>query len=229
MMKKQKILIVEDEKDIRELIHFHLSRSDFDVIEAASGDEAVEKAIKLQPDLILLDIMLPVFDGIEACKRVKSDNRCENIKIIFLSAKGEEDDIVTGLELGADDYITKPFSPKVLIARVKSTLRSHIAAEKDLLSSHGIQLDESRKKVVIDNNEISLSMTEFQLLKLFMSMPGHVYTRGQIVDKIKGDNHAVTDRSVDTQLVSLRKKMGIHGKLIETVWGVGYRFRENEA
>lgn len=228
-MQKQKILVVEDEKDIRELIQFHLFRSGYEVFEAASGDDAVEKALSIKPDLILLDIMLPVFDGIEVCKRVKADKRGDDIKVIFLSAKGEEDDIVTGLELGADDYITKPFSPKILIARVKSTLRSNNVEASSILNSHGISLDESRKKVVIENNEISLSMTEFQLLKLFMSKPGHVYTRGQIVDKIKGDNHAVTDRSVDTQLVSLRKKLGGRAKLIETVWGVGYRFREDEA
>lgn len=228
-MTKQKILIVEDEKDIRELIHFHLYRSGYEVIEASSGDEGFEKIVNLKPDLVLLDIMLPLLNGIDVCKKVKSTTGLELVKIIFLSAKGEEDDIVTGLELGAVDYVAKPFSPKVLLARVKAALRSNDFAHDSVIDLHGIVLDESKKKVEIEGSVVAFSASEFQLLKLFMSSPGHVYTRAQIVDYIKGSNHAVTDRAVDTQLVSLRKKLGERGRLIETVWGVGYRFRENEA
>lgn len=229
-MGKQKILIVEDENDIRELIMFHLHREGYELYEAADGKEALYQARAKRPDLIILDIMLPVHDGITVCEELKSSTDFANTKVIFLSAKGEEEDIVKGLDVGGDDYVTKPFSPKVLMARVKSVLRRDPSTKKsDILEMHGISLDESKKRVTLDGKEKSFSATELQLLKLFLSKPGHVYTRSQIVDSIRGHNHAVTDRSVDTQLVSLRKKLGIKGKLIETVWGIGYRFKENEA
>ena len=227
-MSKGKILIVEDESDIRELIHFHLYKNQYNVLEAKAGDEALSILEKEKIDLVLLDIMIPNIDGLEVCRRLKAFENGQDTKVIFISAKGEEEDIIKGLELGGDDYVTKPFSPKVLIARVKSVLRRSEIASEQLESIHGIQIDESRRKIFIDDQEIQFSMTEFQLLCLFVSRPGHVYTRGQIVDSIRGHNHAVTDRSVDTQLVSLRKKMGEKGKLIETVWGIGYRLKENE-
>lgn len=227
-MAQEKILIVEDEKDIRELIHFHLLRSGYEVFEAGDGQKALDMVDEVKPDLLILDIMLPVYNGIEVCKRIKDNASSTETKIIFLSAKGEEEDIINGLELGGDDYITKPFSPKVLLARIKSVLRRNPKEINDLLELHGISLDESKKRVLIDGVETSFSATEIQLLHLFLQRPGHVYTRSQIVDSIRGHNHAVTDRSVDTQLVSLRKKLGEKGKLIETVWGIGYRFKEDE-
>lgn len=228
-MKNYKILIVEDEKDIRELIHFHLLREGFQVLEAKDGAEALEIAFEEKPDLIILDIMLPVFDGITVCQKLRANSSTGNLKIIFLSAKGEEEDIVNGLEAGGDDYISKPFSPKVFLARVKSVLRRNFEQQEDILELHGIRLEKGKKKITVDGAEVFFSATELQLLKLFLLKPGHVYTRSQIVDSIRGHNHAVTDRSVDTQLVSLRKKLGEKGKLIETVWGIGYRFREDEA
>lgn len=228
-MRKTNILIVEDEEDIRELIHFHLFKNKYNVLEAANGQDALQMAKEELPDLILLDIMLPKLDGIQVCRKLKEDNQTKDIKIIFLSAKGEEDDIIKGLELGADDYITKPFSPKILIARIKTILKRYGEDNPKIISYLGISLEDDKKKVKIDNKGIALSMTEYQILKYLISSPGHVYTRNQIVNKIKGQNHAVTDRSVDTQLVSLRKKMGDKGALIETVWGIGYRFKENEA
>lgn len=228
-MAHEKILIVEDEKDIRELIHFHLLRSGYEIYEAADGQSALDLMDNIKPDLLILDIMLPIYNGIEVCKRIKSNPISAKSKIIFLSAKGEEVDIINGLDLGADDYITKPFSPRVLLARVNSVLRRKSEDSGILLDRHGIKLDESKKRVLLDGIETSFSATEFQLLHLFLLKPGHVYTRSQIVDNIRGSNHAVTDRSVDTQLVSLRKKLGEKGKLIETVWGIGYRFKEDEA
>lgn len=228
-MKKHKILIVEDEKDIRELIHFHLFREGYDIVEAGDGAQALEIAFEEQPDLVILDIMLPTLDGVEVCQRLRANSATKDSKIIFLSAKGEEEDIIKGLELGGDDYITKPFSPKVLLARIKSVLRRNFEEQQEKLELHDISLDEGKKRVLIAGVEVAFSATELQLLKLFMQKPGHVYTRSQIVDSIKGHNHAVTDRSVDTQLVSLRKKLGEKGKLIETVWGIGYRFKEDEA
>lgn len=228
-MTERKILIVEDEEDIRDLIHFHLFKSKYKVLEAENGPDAIETAISQKPDLVLLDVMIPSLNGLEVCKRLKSSSDTKDIKIIFITSKGEEEDIVKGLELGADDYITKPFSPKILLARVKTILKRDQKENTNLISSRGIVLNDNKRKVLIDEKEINLTETEYQLLKHFITSPGHVYTRSQIVNTIKGQNHAVTDRSVDTQLVSLRKKMGTKGKLIETVWGIGYRFKENEA
>jgi two-component system alkaline phosphatase synthesis response regulator PhoP len=228
-MSQQKILIVEDEEDIRELIHFHLFKNKYQVCEAANGRDALDLARSTHPDLILLDIMIPLVDGLEVCRLLKVDPKTKNIKIIFLSAKGEEDDIVKGLEIGADDYVTKPFSPKILLARVKTVLGRVSKEQENETSAQGITLDDNKRKVLIDESLVSLTASEYQLLKILISSPGHVYTRSQIVNNIKGHNHAITDRAVDTQIVSLRKKMGVKGKLIETVWGVGYRFKENEA
>jgi two-component system phosphate regulon response regulator PhoB len=181
------------------------------------------------PSLIILDIMIPGLDGIALCKKLKDTAETKEIKIIFLSAKGEEQDIIRGLEIGADDYVTKPFSPKILMARVKTVLKRDGQAQFGKVLFQGIMLDDTKRKTTIDDNEVTLTVSEFQILKLLMSSPGHVFARNQIVNSIKGHNHAVTDRSVDTQLVSLRKKLGGKGKLIETVWGVGYRFKEHEA
>ncbi len=224
-MNKQKILIVEDEADIRELIHFHLYRNKFDVIEAVNGEEGIAKAIEEEPDLIILDIMMPIFNGLEVCQKVRAIGKLDKTKIIFLSANGEESDIIKGLELGGDDYIAKPFSPNILVARVKSVLRRN---EKVVHNQaiYGIVINEDKRLVQIDGESVNLSVTEFQVLSLFVKKPGHVYTRAQIVDLIRGHNHAVTDRSVDTQVVGLRKKLKEKGKLIETVWGVGYRFKD---
>jgi two-component system, OmpR family, alkaline phosphatase synthesis response regulator PhoP len=228
-MTEQKILVVEDEEDIRDLIHFHLFKSKYKVLEAENGQDAIDIALSHKPDLVLLDIMLPSINGLDVCKKLKSSPDSKEIKIIFITSKGEEEDIVKGLELGADDYITKPFSPKILMARVKTVLKRDQKEGLNLISSRGIVLNDSKRKVHVDEKEIIFTETEYQLLKHFISSPGHVFTRCQIVNTIKGQNHAVTDRSGDTQLVSLRKKMGVKGKLIETVWGIGYRFKENEA
>lgn len=225
-MAGEKILIVEDEEDIRELIHFHLFKNQYTIIEAANGKEALDLASSQKPDLILLDIMLPEIDGIEVCQKLKEDPELGDIKIIFLSAKGAEEDVVRGLELGADDYVTKPFSPKILMARVKTVLKREKKEAASAISFQGISLDEGKRKAAIDGKDLKLTFSEYQLLKLFLSSRGHVFTRAQIINNIKGHNHAITDRSVDTQLVSLRKKLGPKGKLIESVWGVGYRFKE---
>lgn len=226
-LEKMKILVVEDEKDIRELVHFNLYREGHKVYEATSGEEALRLAVDLRPDLILLDLMLPKIDGLTICRELKTSEKTKDIKIIIVSAKSEEDDIVKGLEIGADDYITKPFSLKILLARVKAALRSVECCDSDHIESHGVCVDLEKREVLIDGSKVSFSATEFQILKIFLSSPGRVLSRGQIVSQIKGDYHAVTDRSVDTQVVSLRKKMKEKGKLIETVWGVGYRFKED--
>lgn len=228
-MNDKKVLVVEDENDIRELIHFHLYRNKFNVIEKDSGIGVLELVKKEKPNIVLLDIMLPGLSGLEVCRQLKEDNETADTKIIFLSAKGEESDIVNGLELGADDYISKPFSPKVLIARVNAVLRREANQDKNFFEYSDISIDDAKKRVKVEGEEKNLTAAEYQLLCFLIKNPGNVYTRSQIVNSIKGDNHAVTDRSVDTQVVSLRKKLGDKGVLIETVWGVGYRFKDLNA
>ena len=231
-MEKVKILVVEDEAPIQELLQFNLERVKYKVKVADSGEEALKQASKFNPDLILLDIMLPGTDGLEVCKTLKASSKTENIPIIMLTALCEEADIVTGLELGADDYITKPFSPRVLLARVKAVLRRPNAAAtenpEELITIHNIIIDLTRHRVTVDGNEIILTHTEFKVLKLMTTQPGRVFTRYQIVDAVHGEDYPVTDRSVDVQIVGLRKKLGEAGNYIETVRGIGYRFKEDE-
>ena len=231
-MEKIKILIVEDEAPIQELLQFNLERNKYRVKVVDSGEEALELATQFQPDLILLDIMLPGADGLEVCKNLKANPKTQRMPIIMLTALCEEADIVTGLELGADDYITKPFSPRVLLARVKAALRriskSDAPINDELTEAHGIAIDTARHKVEVDGEDVSLTFTEFKVLQLLASQPGRVFTRYQIVDAVHGEDYPVTDRSVDVQIVGLRKKLGEAGKFIETVRGIGYRFKEEE-
>ena len=229
-METIKVLLVEDEEDIREMVHFNLFKERYQVLLASDGQTAVDVATKELPELIVLDVMLPKMDGFEVCERLKNDPQTKKIPIIMLTAKGEEEDVIKGLEVGADDYITKPFSPKVLLARIKAVLRRSkniVKGPKNVFTLNDIKIDLSKRQTFIRNTELKLTYTEFQILHLLAQKSGWVFTRGQIVDSIRGENHAITDRSVDVQIVNLRKKMGDQGHLIETVRGVGYRFKEN--
>lgn len=226
-MANETILIVEDETDILELLRYNLNREGYKVLEATTGEEALGFIRKSTPDLVLLDLMLPKIDGLEVCRQVRSSGETKTLPIIMLTAKGEEADIVTGLELGADDYMTKPFSPRVLLARVRAVLRRQsmeIPGENESLQVHNIMIHPGRHEVLVDGEPISLTRTEFQVLHYLARRPGWVFTRYQIVDAVHGDDYAVTERSVDVQIVGLRKKLGTAGKYIETVRGVGYRF-----
>jgi two-component system phosphate regulon response regulator PhoB len=228
-MGKEKILVVDDEEDILELLKVNLVREGYRVLTADKGERALEIAALEIPDLIILDLMLPGIDGLEVTRFLKSKDKTKLIPIIMLSAKGDETDIVSGLELGADDYVTKPFSPKVLIARMRAVLRRKSDETTDANATfrlHGVVIDTQRREVWIDGKFVDLTFTEFQVLYFLAKRPGWVFTRSQIVDAAKGDNYAVTDRSVDVQIVGLRKKMGEAGKYIQTVRGVGYRFKE---
>jgi two-component system phosphate regulon response regulator PhoB len=195
-----------------------------------TGEEAIESARKMKPDLMVLDLMLPGVDGLEVCKILKFDSNTSQVPIIMLTAKGEEADVVTGLELGADDYITKPFSPKVLVARVRALLRRRAKSEtenpEDMIQIHGLVIDPGKHIVTVDGKKINLTYTEFRLLQLLAHRPGWVFTRYQIVDALRGEDYPVTERSVDVQIVGLRKKLGSAGRYIQTVRGVGYRLRE---
>jgi two-component system, OmpR family, alkaline phosphatase synthesis response regulator PhoP len=230
-MALKKILVIEDQEDIRELIHFNLFKNGYEVFLACDGKEALSKVKSESPELILLDLMLPKIDGLKVCQNLKNNEKTRNIPIIMLTAKGEENDIVKGLEAGADDYITKPFLPKVLLARIKAVGRrySSISAEKNkFLKIRNIVIDPVKRIVKIDNKNIDMTYSEFQILHLLASKPGWVFTRSQIVNSVRGENHAITDRAVDVQIVGLRKKLDAEGKYIETVRSIGYRFKENE-
>jgi two-component system, OmpR family, alkaline phosphatase synthesis response regulator PhoP len=229
-MSKERILVVDDEEDILELVRYNLAKEGYHVTGAITGEDALKKAGVEAFDLIVLDLMLPGIDGLEVTKKLKNNRVTEQIPIVMLSAKGEEADIVTGLELGADDYITKPFSPKVLIARVRTALRRKTITPDDhvaVIHIHNLEIHPGRRSVLANDNPVDLTFTEFQVLYILARRPGWVFTRGQIVDAVRGGDYPVTDRSVDVQIVGLRKKLGSCGKYIETVRGVGYRFREN--
>jgi two-component system phosphate regulon response regulator PhoB len=227
-MDKPTILVVDDEEDIVELVELNIAREGYKVLTCGTGEEALEIAHSKLPDLVILDLMLPGIDGLEVCRRLKSHPKTEQIPIVILSAKGEEADIVTGLELGADDYITKPFSGKVLVARVRRVLRrvTAPAGDKAAIRIHDITIDPARHKVLLGNRPVELTFTEFNILHMLARRPGLVFTRYQIVDAIRGSDYVVTDRAVDVQIVSLRKKLGRYGEYIETVRGVGYRFKD---
>ena len=225
------ILVIEDEPDISELIEYNLSQSGYRIIISNNGEKGLEVSRKHLPDLILLDLMLPGIHGIDVCRVLKNDKETSNISIIMLTALGQEEDIIKGLETGADDYVTKPFSFPVLKARIESVLRRSNKEnnENETVSISGIKISPRTREVNIDGSNIeNLTFNEFQILHLLASHPGWVFTRYQIIDKIRGDNYPVTDRSVDFQIVGLRKKMGKKGKLINTIRGVGYRFHPNE-
>jgi len=228
-MAKGRILVVEDEEDILELVGYNLSNEGYDVDRVTTGEDALKSAGKHLPDLIVLDLMLPGIDGLEVCRRLKSSQQTQSIPVVFLTAKGEETDIVAGLELGADDYITKPFSPRILVARIKSVLRRKLLPKDKTSVIHlaDLTIHPGKHEVHVFGKLVDLTLTEFRLLNFMANRPGWVFTRLQIVEAVRGDGYPVTDRSVDVQIVGLRKKLGAAGKLIETVRGVGYRFKES--
>jgi two-component system phosphate regulon response regulator PhoB len=229
-MAKEKILVVDDEEDILELVRYNLVKEGYHVTGALTGEDALKRARAELFDLIVLDLMLPGIDGLDVAKKLKNDKKTEQVPIVMLTAKGEEADVVTGLELGADDYVTKPFSPRVLIARIRTILRRKISKPDDetsVVRIHELEIDPGRRSVLVSGKPVDLTYTEFQVLYTLARRPGWVFTRGKIVDAVRGDDYPVTDRSVDVQIVGLRKKLGDYGNYIETVRGVGYRFKEN--
>jgi len=229
---KAKILAVDDEKDILELVSYNLRKEGLEVVTSLNGEEAMKLIKKARYDMVILDLMLPGIQGMEFCKMLKHSDETAGIPVIMLTAKSEEMDKVLGLEIGADDYITKPFSPRVLVARVRSVLRTkkdpsrvEKSTEK-IINIHEISIDTRKHVVTVDHKPVDLTFSEFRLLQLLAERPGWVYSRYQIVDALRGENYPVTERSVDVQIVGLRKKLGSAGKFIQTVRGVGYRFKE---
>ncbi len=229
-MSKKKIVIIEDEPDILEVLSYNLKREGFDVFSATNGPLGLSLVEKESPDLLLLDLMLPGLDGIEICSAIKNDPSSQNTLIIMVTAKGEESDIVLGLGVGADDYITKPFSPKELVARVKAVLRRgqlvETVSQSEKIHLGDLSIDTSKYEVSIGSKEIRLTATEFRLLHYLASNPGRVFSREQLLSRAMGDDVVVVDRNIDVHIRGIRKKMDIDPPLIETIRGVGYRLRE---
>jgi len=229
---RARVLVVEDEQDLQELMRFNLEREGYAVTCADSGEKALRQVKSEIPDLILLDLMLPGADGLEICRTLKAAPATAAVPILMVTAKSEEADIVTGLELGADDYVVKPFSPRVLLARVKAVWRrqnSEARAEtagEETLEIRDMVIRPDRHEVRVGQQPVELTATEFRLLYMLASRPGRVFTRQQIIEAIHGKFAAVTDRSVDVQVVMLRRKLGEIGDDIQTVRGVGYRFKD---
>jgi two-component system, OmpR family, alkaline phosphatase synthesis response regulator PhoP len=228
-MARTRILVVDDEPDILALVQYNLSKAQYDVVGVASGEEALAQVRTTPPGLIVLDLMLPGVDGLEVCKALKRHARTAAIPIVILTARGEEADIVAGLELGADDYLTKPFSPRVLLARIRAVLRRHYTepvAEDAVITHHGLVLHPGRHEVLVEGQPVPLTLTEFRVLHLLARHPGWVFTRNQIIAATQGADVNVTERAVDVHIVSLRRKLGAIGEAIETIRGVGYRLQE---
>lgn len=226
-MARENILIVEDDEDIVEMIAYNLKRDGYKIISAFRGEDGLSLAKKNLPDLIILDIMLPGMDGFEVCKSLKNNALTEKIPIIMLTAKSQESDKIVGLELGADDYVTKPFSPRELIARIKAVLRRHRAPSPiKKIKIGNIIIDSPRHKVLLSEKEIMLTPREFKLLEFMAQKPGIVLSRDKILDNVFGYDAQVYDRSVDAHIKSLRRKLGKAKRYIETVRGAGYRLKE---
>lgn len=231
-MNKELIMIVEDEKDIREVLAYNLEREGYKVQTAADGKQALKLIQENVPDLVLLDLMLPKIDGLEVCKRLKEDPETVAIPIIMVTAKGEESDIVLGLELGADDYMVKPFSPKELLARVKAVIRRRELQDEGTLrrpiERDGVVMDMERHEVMVDHTPVSFTASELKLLYYLASHPGRVFTRDRLISQVAGRDEFIVDRNIDVHIQSVRKKLGHYRYLIETIHGVGYRFKDVE-
>ena len=231
-MSQPMILVVEDEADIRELVRTVLEGAGYPVRVAGNGETALREVRTDPPGALLLDLMLPGVDGLEVCRRLRAQPDTAELPILMLTARGEESDIVAGLNLGADDYVTKPFSPRVLLARLQAVIRRRQEAdeaprEDQTLRRGPLAIHRGRREVLLEGAALTLTWTEFQILALLASRPGWVFTRYQIVDAVRGEDYPVTERAVDVHMVGLRRKLGEHGALLETVRGVGYRFRDD--
>ena len=223
---KSNILVVEDEQDIRNLLVFNLEKNDFNVQAADNGEKALSLIRSNNFDLILLDLMIPGISGFDLTRILKNDDETSEVPIIMLTAKGEEHDIVNGLEIGAEDYFTKPFSLKVLMARINKVIQNKNKSlkRKGIIEFSDLSINIKSREVIVEGKSINLTFTEFEILRLLASHSKWVHTRSEIINKIRGDNYIVTDRTIDFQIVGLRKKLGSYGKCIKTVRGVGYRF-----
>lgn len=229
-MARKKVLVVDDERDLVDILAFNLRREQFDVLTAADGETAVEVARRDQPDLIILDLMLPGIGGLEVCRRLRGEPRTSQIPILMLTAKGEETDAVIGLSQGADDYVRKPFGVKELMARVAAHLRAQRRAAEDdvprVLRFGDLEIDSDRFVATLRGAEIPLTTTEFKLLRHLVARKGRVFTRNDLLDSVRGPDAVVVDRTIDVHVAAVRRKLGEYGDYLVTVRGVGYKFAE---
>ena len=226
-MGKATVLVIDDEKDLQELVRYNLEKEGYDVVTALDGESGLHVAIEHNPDLILLDLMLPGVDGLELCRLLRKESRTAQIPLIMLTAKASEPDRVVGLELGADDYVTKPFSPRELVARVKALLRraTPLTENASVLRRGDLTIDVHRHEVISAGKPIMLTATEFRILHFLASRPGRVFSRNEIIDGAQGRDTAVLDRTIDVHVTSIRRKLGACGDYLETVRAVGYKFQ----
>jgi DNA-binding response OmpR family regulator len=231
-MNSERILLIEDDADISELVQYNLEREGFKVYASADGEAGLNLALQVRPDLIILDLMLPSLDGLSVCRRLRTENATKDTRIVMLTAKGEESDVVVGLEMGADDYVTKPFSPRELVARIRAVLRRPLPESRgetkreDRLSAGPIMIDAARHEAFCHGKSLALTLAEYRLLATLMSRPGIVFTREQLIEKITGGEAYVIDRNVDVHVRAVRKKLGDDADFIMTVRGVGYKCRD---
>ena len=227
-MLKKKIVIIEDEPDILEVLSYNLKREGFDVSHALDGIKGLALIEKVEPDLVILDLMLPGLDGLEICRRIKGGEKLKHIPVIMVTAKGEESDIVIGLGIGADDYVAKPFSPRELVARVNAAIRRSGMSDKqgrpDIVEIEGLIIDERKFSVSYHGNLIKLTATEFRLLNQLANHPGRVFSREQLLNYASGNDVVIVDRNIDVHIRAIRKKLPGEIQFIETVRGIGYRF-----
>ena len=229
-MSRDKVLLVEDERSLTDVLVYNLEREGYEVFVAHDGKDGLRKAQTILPDLVILDLMLPGISGLDICKEIKSAPATSNIPVLMLTSKSEESDQIVGFAVGADDYVTKPFSTKVLLQRIKALLRRKSVpepAESDVLSFGKIKIDKRSHKVLHGNSTLALTPTEFRLLETLLRQPGRAFTRHDLMDSAIGDGAIVLERTIDVHVKSLRRKLGSSGDFIETVRGIGYRFREN--
>ena len=226
-MSRERILVIEDDQSLVDVLRYNLEQEDYEVRTAYDGQDGLNQALSKSPDLILLDLMLPVYDGLEVCRRLRSNPNTKSIRILMLTAKSEETDQVVGFAMGADDYVTKPFSVKVLMERVKALLRRH-ESETDngsVVSSQGVTIDRQAHRVTIDDELLDLTPSEFRLLDVLIRQPGRAFSRSELMDAALGEDTIVLERTIDVHIRALRHKLGSHASLVETVRGVGYRFK----
>ncbi|HMO35443.1 MAG TPA: response regulator transcription factor [Gemmatales bacterium] len=229
-MSRDKVLLVEAERSLTDVLVYNLEREGYEVFVAHDGKDGLRKAQTILPDLVILDLMLPGISGLDICKEIKSAPATSNIPVLMLTSKSEESDQIVGFAVGADDYVTKPFSTKVLLQRIKALLRRKSVpepAESDVLSFGKIKIDKRSHKVLHGNSTLALTPTEFRLLETLLRQPGRAFTRHDLMDSAIGDGAIVLERTIDVHVKSLRRKLGSSGDFIETVRGIGYRFREN--
>jgi two-component system phosphate regulon response regulator PhoB len=229
-MPKNRILVVEDDRALSEILVYNLEKSGFEVSKANDGRDGLNQAQLKLPDVILLDVMLPVIDGVEVCRRLRAQPETANATIIMLTAKSEESDQLIGFSVGADDYVTKPFSVRVLLERIKALMRRKskpIEDDSDTVARFGISLDRRRYRVTVDEVVVDLTKSEFRLLDTLIRQPGRAFDRSELIDSALGEDTLVLERTIDVHIRALRKKIGEKADAIETVRGVGYRFRED--